>query len=141
MEKTITKSLCKVLEGLSLNETINLPDAIQTIDKLAKERDSVNQDKYRTEFSALLDELVGKEKVIDDEEESVDEDGQIDVELELGKVDAETDIIQLDRQMQESNEKDLKRNIQMKLQRKVLPVLQRHLFETSKSKKLDKSQG
>ena len=75
MEKTITKSLCKVLEGLSLNETINLPDAIQTIDNLAKERDSVNQDKYRTEFSALLDELVGKEKVIDDEEESVDEDG------------------------------------------------------------------
>lgn len=39
MEKTVTKSLCKVLEGLSLNERISLPDAIETIDKVAKEKD------------------------------------------------------------------------------------------------------
>ena len=28
LEKTVTKSLCKVLEGLSQNENISLPDAI-----------------------------------------------------------------------------------------------------------------
>ena len=28
MEKIVTKSLCKVLEGLALNESIQLPDAI-----------------------------------------------------------------------------------------------------------------
>ena len=139
MEKTITKSLCKVLEGLSLNQEIDLPDAIQTIDSLAKERDLANPEKYRTEFSALLDELVGKAKDIEEEEESGEEDEDVDVELELGQEDAETDIIQVDKQMRESNDEGLKRNIQMKLQRKVLPVLQRHLFETSKSKKLDKS--
>lgn len=31
MEKTVTKCLCKVLDGLSQNETINLPDAITKI--------------------------------------------------------------------------------------------------------------
>ena len=32
MEKIVTKSLCKVLEGLALNESINLPDAIELIE-------------------------------------------------------------------------------------------------------------
>ena len=60
MEKTVTKSLCKVLEGLSLNENISLPDAIQIIEEQAKERELANPGKGKTEFSTLLDELVGQ---------------------------------------------------------------------------------
>lgn len=71
----------------------------------------MNPEKYRTEFSALLDELVGKAKDIEEEEESGEEDEDVDVELELGQEDAETDIIQVDKQMRESNDEGLKRNI------------------------------
>lgn len=67
MEKIVTKSLCKVLEGLSLNQNINLPDAIQIIEAQAKERELAQPDKHRTEFSALLDELVGKQEKIVEE--------------------------------------------------------------------------
>lgn len=124
MEKTVTKSLCKVLEGLSLNEKISLPDAIETIDKLAKERDQGNPDRYRNEFTTLLDELVGKAKEVDGDEEGSEEDDKDDEEMLDGvQEEAETDIIQIDRQMQEKQENDLKRKVQMKLQRKVLPVL------------------
>ena len=38
LEKITTKSLCKVLEGLALNKSICLPDAIQLIDEQIKER-------------------------------------------------------------------------------------------------------
>ena len=80
---------------------------------MAKERDIARPDKYRTEFSALLDELVGKAKDIEEEEESGEDHDEedVDVELELGKEDAETDIIQVDKQMRESNDEDLKRSI------------------------------
>lgn len=99
MEKTVTKSLCKVLEGLSLNEKISLPDAIEAIDKLAKEREKENPDRHRNEFSALLEELVGKVKEGEDEEEGSEDDDDEDNEKMLDgiKEDAETDIIQIDR--------------------------------------------
>ena len=58
----MTKSLCKVLEGLSLNESIALPDAIITIEEQAKQRELNNPGKHKNEFSALLDELIGEEK-------------------------------------------------------------------------------
>lgn len=71
MEKIVTKSLCKVLEGLALNESINLPDAIELIEVQVKERDAANPERQRTEFSTLLDELVGQCK---EEPEEDDED-------------------------------------------------------------------
>ena len=58
LEKTVTKSLCKVLEGLSLNTSIALPDSIAIIEEQAKIRELANRDKYKTEFTALLDDLV-----------------------------------------------------------------------------------
>ena len=60
MEKTVTKSLCKVLEGLSLNTEIDLPDAVQIVEKQAKEREASHPEWQKTEFSQLLDELVGQ---------------------------------------------------------------------------------
>ena len=89
LEKTVTKTLCKVLEGLSLNEQISLPDAVEAIDKLAKEREKENADRRCTEFSALLDELVGKGKNVEAEEISESEDD----ENEEMQEEAVTDII------------------------------------------------
>lgn len=62
MEKTVTKSLCKVLEGLALNENIALPDAVKVIELQAKERELAHPEWYKTDFSNLLDELVGQAK-------------------------------------------------------------------------------
>ena len=76
MEKIVTKSLCKVLEGLALNESIQLPDAIKIIDDQMKERLLAHPEKQGTEFSALLDELIGKTKneEIEDDSENEEED-------------------------------------------------------------------
>lgn len=135
MEKTVTKSLCKVLEGLSLNENISLPDAITTIEEQAKEMDK--EGKSRTEFTALLDELVGKSKETegDDEDDEDMEDSDLDEDKDGDKevAKASMDVILADKEMKEKDVEE-KRMIQLKLQRKVLPVLQRHLFESVKIK-------
>lgn len=49
------------------------------------------------------------------------------------------DVIAVDRKMKEEGlQLDFKKKIQMKLQRKVLPVLQRHLFDSSNKRAVDK---
>ena len=49
VEKTVTKCLCKVLEGFAHSELILIPDAV---DKIAKKAESA--DKKPNEFSAFL---------------------------------------------------------------------------------------
>lgn len=80
MEKTITKCLCKVLEGLCMNENIALPDAVQIIEQKA-EKVRLNSKKKVNEFSSLLESLVkeANEKVFPDDaddqkQEEVDSD-------------------------------------------------------------------
>ena len=118
MEKIVTKCLCKVLEGLALNENISLPDAIEIIERQAKEREMAHPERGRTEFSSLLDELVGKASKEEDAD-LTDED-----ESDEEKVDAKdapkeeiVDIIQVDKEMRNENDDDInmKRKIQMKL--------------------------
>jgi hypothetical protein len=66
MEKTITRCLCKVLEGLSLNNTLELPDAVVTLEKKAAEKEakeaSGNKGKGKgkrvNELTSMLEELV-----------------------------------------------------------------------------------
>ena len=41
-----------------MNTSIALPDSIAVIEEQAKERELANQDKHKTEFTALLDDLV-----------------------------------------------------------------------------------
>lgn len=118
MEKIVTKCLCKVLEGLALNENISLPDAIEIIERQAKEREMAHPERGRTEFSSLLDELVGKA--------SKEEDADLTDEDESDEEKADTkdapkeeivDIIQVDKEMRNENDDDInmKRKIQMKL--------------------------
>jgi len=91
MEKTVTKSLCKVLEGLSQNPSIALPDAVNDIEERAKQRGSGGAVGQQSGFSALLDELVGQVK---DTDEAEDEE-MLDSEPEVAE--KETDVIQIDR--------------------------------------------
>ena len=117
MEKTVTKSLCKVLEGLSLNDNISLPDAVDYIDMKTKESAEKNPERQRTEFSTLLDELVGQARKEDgdENEEEVEEEEEIVVD------EVATDNIMVDKEMAEADEQQskdaakMKRNIQMKL--------------------------
>lgn len=135
-----------MLEGLSINEDIALPDAIETIAVQAAEREKLHPDRYKNEFTSLLDELVieGKKSgEIDDEDEDNENDGEDsenDVKANL-QDEAAIDVIQIDRKMREGGEMALKRQIQMKLQRKVLPVLQRHLFDSGKKTGLAESKN
>ena len=94
MEKIVTKCLCKVLDGLSQNELISLPDAVELIAEKAKQAEQSNK-KPVNEFSALINELIttgkkdkeepGDEDVSDesDQEHSEDEeDGKLNVQDE-----------------------------------------------------------
>ena len=81
MEKTVTKSLCKVLEGLSLNEHISLPDAVDIIEEKVKESHIANPHRQQTEFSTLLDELVSKATAKDGDKDG-DEEMESDAEDE-----------------------------------------------------------
>ena len=75
---------------------------------------------------------------MDDDENENESDGASDDDGADNEQPADVDVIQIDKKMQDenaSNAIDFKRKIQMKLQRKVLPVLQRHLFEANKSTK------
>ena len=101
MEKTVTKSLCKVLEGLSLNENISLPDAIELIEESAKERELAHPERGRTEFSSLLDELVGMARKED--EPNSDDDDSDDDKAKAGQEEEVVDIIQVDKQMKDEN--------------------------------------
>lgn len=108
MEKTVTKSLCKVLEGLSLNENISLPDAIQVIEEQARERELARPGQGRTEFSTLLDELVGQARKVEEPDSGEDsDDDQLDKEEKAAdKSDVQmqeevVDIIQVDKQMKD----------------------------------------
>jgi len=103
----VTKSLCKVLEGLALNENIALPDAVKVIEEQAKERELSHPEWHKTEFSTLLDELVGQAKAagedMDDElveELESDQEDAAEQEEEKGVV---LDIIQIDKKMAEPN--------------------------------------
>ena len=58
----MTKSLCKVLEGLSLNTSIALPDAIAVIEEQTQKKDQAYQEKYKNEFTLILDDLVKLQK-------------------------------------------------------------------------------
>ena len=134
MEKVVTKCLCKVLEGLSLNDQIQLPDAIDLIEQKAKEKEASNPERGQNEFSALLDELVSLAKAekgdadMQSDEGSSDDEDEVDAHEEHKVV----DVIQTDKEMRQEDI-DLQRKVQLKLQRKVLPVLQRHLFEPAKT--------
>ena len=71
MEKTVTKCLCKVLDGLSQNEMINLPDAIEKIQERAAKR---KDNKRQNEFSKMLEELAAISKDDDTDMESSDDE-------------------------------------------------------------------
>ena len=119
MEKIVTKSLCKVLEGLSLNEKISLPDAIQIIEAQAKQMELAQPERGRTEFSALLDELVGMAPK-DDDADASDEDSDEEQAKDKDTLEKDVevvDIIQVDKEMRNEQQNDVneKRKIQMKL--------------------------
>ena len=118
MEKIVTKCLCKVLEGLALNENISLPDAIEIIERQAKEREMAHPERGRTEFSSLLDELVGKASKEEDAD-LTDEDESDEEKADAKDAPKEeiVDIIQVDKEMRNENDDDInmKRKIQMKL--------------------------
>ena len=93
MEKTITKCLCKVLEGLSLNKALELPDAVQIIERKAEERRQSKSDKREVnEFSEMLEELVKEAKTDDLEEEMSDEEGKADENQQSDGEEEEEDV-------------------------------------------------
>ena len=70
MEKTVTKCLCKVLDGLSQNDLIHLPDSVEIIFERAKQSEHLNK-KPVNEFSALIQEMVNASKKEREEHEDV----------------------------------------------------------------------
>ena len=61
MEKTVTKCLCKVLDGLAQSSMISLPDAVDAIAERAKQAEQASK-KRVNEFSALVQEIVTASK-------------------------------------------------------------------------------
>lgn len=86
-EKIIVKCICKVLEGFNCTGgpqgTTTIPDAVEELEKI-----SLTQSKGRrvNEFSSLITQLIGEQKLKAEEENMADE-----LDLDLNSDDSENE--------------------------------------------------
>ena len=112
-EKVICKCLCKVLDGFNFPD---VPDAITLLQKTVEEKYHRKSTEI-VEYSDFLKEFVGS-SILDgfESEEDGDNSANSDDEEKAGKnVEMLSDKVE---------------DIQAKLQKKVLPLLQRHIIQT-----------